>query len=346
MNSFEDYDLSFLGEPVRFAAKAKRGFHSGIIALTESRFLYIRKKKQSEYIELEISRDAVASVALWVNIGRRSLSIEHDGMRSTFLGHRRELEPFVEPLRQGATANQPNRGVEKGVYADHDTKIVAEPILIAAKAAGGWRGGVLVLTENRLVYLRKNKDGTFIDRDTNRSAISEFATKPIGGKASLQFKDRDRSVTYTDIGDELDPFIKPLQASAKANESKREVENHVRPEAEVHNFPSTSTGSATQAKPKPQREPKHRKQESKTTRISKQYERGKRLEAIGGGGCAISIIVILIIAFFIPGLNIVAAIATVVGIIALLVNRFGKSERDEAAKDATVASLLNSDDES
>ena len=38
MNTFEDYDLSFLGEQVHAAATVQSGFRGGVIALTETRF--------------------------------------------------------------------------------------------------------------------------------------------------------------------------------------------------------------------------------------------------------------------------------------------------------------------
>ena len=223
-------------------------------------------------------------------------------------------------------------------YADHDTTIVGEDVLLIAKISAGFGSGVLILTDDRLVCLRKKNGETYIERDTKRSSITELDAKPISGKSTLRFKDSGRYVIYSYNGDDLEPFVEPLMQDSKKNSTVRENREANR----VH--VSSSTGSTEQVKSRTVRESKPKKQQSKTTRISDQYERGKRLQAIGGGGCAISVIVFLIVAYLIPGLNVLAIIATVIGIVALLVYKFGKSEQEDATKDATVASLLNSDD--
>ena len=226
MNTFEDYDLSFLGEQVHAAATVQSGFRGGVIALTETRLVFVPKKKGSEFIELEFSRDAIASATLSRNIGGRQLTIEYDGSWSFFVGHRRELEPFLEPLMQSAAANNEKGPAEAAMYAEHDTTIIDESALLTAKASGGFRSGVIVLTENRLVYLRKKKGVTYIDRDTDRTAISEFETKPFLNNVDIRFIDRRDLVIYTPKDDDLKPFVDPLRASADANEAKRKEELH------------------------------------------------------------------------------------------------------------------------
>ena len=222
MNTFEDYDLNFLGEPVHAGALVQSGFLRGIIVLTETRFVFVRMKKNSEFIELEFPRDAIASATLSRQIGGRQLTIEHDGTRTIFVGDRRQLEPFMEPLMRSTAVNKEKDAAETGTYAGHDTTILGEPVLLAAKASGGWRSGVIVLTKTRLVYLRKKKDETFIDRDTNKSAITDFDSKPMSGKTTLRFNDDGNFVIYTNDGDNLDPFVEELRQSATINQSQRE----------------------------------------------------------------------------------------------------------------------------
>ena len=199
---------------------------------------------------------------------------------------------------------------------DYDLTIIGEQPVGTAEVVTSGISGLLVLTRTRLVFLRVLRGSTIVDREIQRKNVSHLHISGDAEKTALKVTSADLELAFAGTNTDLQNIAAYLKANAAVRDSSR--------------IYSANEG----------------KQEPKTTRISKQYERGKRLEAIGGGGCAISIIVILIIAYFIPGLNIVAAIATVVGIIALLINRFGKSERDEATKDATVASLLNSDDES
>ena len=107
-------------------------------------------------------------------------------------------------------------------------QIVGEPVLLTAKASAGFGSGVIVLTENRLVYLRRKKGETYIDRDTDRATISEFETKPFLNSVDLRFKDRGDPVIYTPKDDDLKPFVDPLRASADANQATVDADREAR----------------------------------------------------------------------------------------------------------------------
>ena len=198
---------------------------------------------------------------------------------------------------------------------DYDLTIVNERPVRTAEAATGGTIGLLVLTRTRLVFLRILRGSTIVDHEIQRNNVSHVHTSGQADETALmEVTSADLEIAFVGTNTDLQDIADYLKANAAVRYGSRVY---------------TANNS---------------KQQSKTTRISNQYERGKRLKSIGGGGCAISVIVILIVAYLIPGLNVLAVIATVIGIIALLVYKFGKSEQEEATKDATVASLLNSDD--
>lgn len=218
-----------VGEKVYVAATVQSGIRRGVIALTETRLVFVRKKQGRKFIDCEFSREAIASATLSINIGGHKLTIEHDGTRTTFVGDRRQLEPFVEPLKQSTSVNMNNELMSEFIeFAEHDITIVGEPVLSAALVSGGWRSGVIVLTENRLVYLRKKNNETFIDRESNRSAITnvEFEFE-LGGKIqTLAFDEDHKRIQYQQFPghDDLEPFLEPLRQSASENEARQTEE--------------------------------------------------------------------------------------------------------------------------
>lgn len=94
----DNYDLSVLDEPVILSAKASTGFGNGMIALTETRLAYLRKKGQETVIDRESHLNAVTDVALKKLLGTWQLSF-NDGKAVVYNQSDEELEPFVEPLR-------------------------------------------------------------------------------------------------------------------------------------------------------------------------------------------------------------------------------------------------------
>ena len=274
MNMFEDYDLTFLGEQVHAATDVKSGFRIGVIALTESRLVFIRKKKGREFIDREFSRDAISSSTLKKHFGSWQLSVGDNRTSSIFVGQLDELEPFVEPLRQSASANKSRRIEEQrladshahpevsdepepeGMYDGHDTTIIGEHLLLIAKASAGFGSGVLVLTEDRLVYVRKKKDKTFVDREFDRSAIVDVTYSKSLGSWTLGFKDGSKLLFYNQNDDDLEPFVAPLRRNAAANETRRieeqrlanshahpEVSDEPGPECKYDGHDTTVTGS-------------------------------------------------------------------------------------------------------
>ena len=190
MNTFDYYDLTFLDQPVQIAANAKLGIRGGVIVLTRTRFVYSRMKRDRGFIDRELMLDAIGSSTLKRHLGTWQLTIEHNRKSLIFVGKRDELEPFVVSLRNSAEANEKRRDEDQhlaetqpvsestdgrgddGLYDAHNTTIVGEPVLLTAKASGGLRNGLIVLTESRLIYLRKKKGETYIDRESNRNAIT------------------------------------------------------------------------------------------------------------------------------------------------------------------------------
>ena len=240
MNTFEDYDLTFLGEPVHVAAKVKSGFRNGVIALTESRLVFIRKKKDREFVDHEHHLHAISTSGLKKFLGTWQLSVDHNGKSEIFVGQQDELEPFVKPLLRSAEAqvgqadavlkenpeaylSTPEKNEVDGraiEYDGHDISIAGEPPLLVAKASAGIRNGVIVLTETRLIYLRKKGSVTFVDRQSDRRSITDVKYTKLLKNRHLEFNDGLKPVIYYERDDDLNPFVELLQISVNADEPK------------------------------------------------------------------------------------------------------------------------------
>ena len=249
MVPFEDYSFNVLGEPVRLKAKVKSGFRGGAIALTTSRLAFVRNKRGVESIDRAFPIDAISSSTLKKHLGTWQLHIEHGGKTEIFVGQSSdELARFVEPLQASADANAARLEAEErvrasaeeqaradrdaGIVDGHDTAVVGEPALLSARASSGFRSGVIVLTDTRLVYLRNKKGETFVDRESDRTEIVNLKYTKSTGTRSLSFDDGSDAVSYVQTAADLEPFVEPLQGSADANAARLEAEERVRASAE------------------------------------------------------------------------------------------------------------------
>ena len=208
----------------------------GMLVLTDTRIVYLQKKQGETFIDCEFSRDAITGLRFTIQIGGRQLSIEHDGEWFVAVGEKHELEPFVEPLRQNAATNvarfknEENGSAKRTVDSidGHETAVVGEPVLLAARATSGWGSGAIILTDTRLVYLRKKKNvGTYIDRETDRTSILNVRYAKSMASWDIRFDDGSDEVIYIQTSDDLEPFVEPLQASAEANASSGIHNGHV-----------------------------------------------------------------------------------------------------------------------
>ena len=238
----EGHDLRIVGEIVALSANVSSGLGSGVLVLTDERLVYLRTKKGETYIDRESNRNAITNVKLEKSMGTRTLNFKDGANAISYTQSDDDLKPFVEPLWKNAQPNArrreegqrrpesrsgpkaSNERDDEGIYDGHDITKVGEPALLVAKASSGWRSGVLVLTETRLVYLRKKKNETIIDRATSRSDVTEFDSEPMNGDTALRFKDDGSYVIYINHGDDFDSFVEPLQASSDANQLMREAE--------------------------------------------------------------------------------------------------------------------------
>ena len=237
---YDGYDLGILGEPVFLAAKASGGFRNGVIALTETRFVYLRKDKNGTFVDRESQLSAVTEVVFKKFLGTQQLIFVDAGESLTYYQHGDDLEPFLEPLVNSAgkdpaiqeetlednPVGAPRVAIsdDKSEYCGINLGILDEPVAIAANVSSGFSSGVIALTDTKLVYLRKKRDESYIDRETMLDAVTDVTLKP-GQIAQLHFKDEGKLVIYNGDSDDLEPFVEPLQAT---NDAKRQAERDER----------------------------------------------------------------------------------------------------------------------
>ena len=107
-------------------------------------------------------------------------------------------------------------------HEGYDLAILGEPIIRTANVSSGLRSGMIALTQTRLVYLRKEGNETFVDRESQLNAVTGVTFKKALGTWQLTFNDGKR-VAYDQQNDELEPFVEPLRAAIDAKrESDRE----------------------------------------------------------------------------------------------------------------------------
>ena len=193
----------------------KDGFRTGVIALTETRLVYLRKKKSETFVDRATDRNAITDFTYKRSWGHWWLEFKDGSDSVTYLENGDDFQPFVEPLLESAAENELE---DEGVYDGHDTTILGEQALLVAKASGGFPSGVLALTDTRLVYLRKTRDNTFIDREHPRTAVTDVTYKKSLGSWQLGFKDRNEPIFYNQNADDLEPFVEPLTQSAPTHE--------------------------------------------------------------------------------------------------------------------------------
>ena len=250
MDPWADYRFDVLGEPAQLVAKVAHRLRAGVLVLTDTRIVYLRKKKGETFIDCEFSRDAITGSAFTIQIGGRQLSIEHSRERFIVVGDRSELEPFLAPLRQNAEANAARLEAEKRARFEVEEKAqakqrrakidatVGEPILHVATVSSDSKIGVLALTDTRLVYLRKKKEEIFVDREFARTAIVKVTYTVSKGVWSLRFNDGSERQLSIEHGrerfivvgyrSELEPFLAPLRQNAEANAARLEAEKRAR----------------------------------------------------------------------------------------------------------------------
>ena len=110
-------------------------------------------------------------------------------------------------------------------YEGYDFGELGEAVSMAAKVSGGFRSGVIALTEDRLVYLRKSKKGTFIDRESRLNAVTKVTLKKFLGTRQLSFNDAGQSVVYTEQGDPLDAIFEALKRAVSEDQNESEIES-------------------------------------------------------------------------------------------------------------------------
>ena len=106
-------------------------------------------------------------------------------------------------------------------YEGHDLGVIGGHVLLAAKASRSRHNGIIVLTEARIVYLRKAKNNTFIDRDHARNAITDVTYRRSMGTWRLEFRDRSEIICYEQVAESLEPFVEPLARWAEINIAER-----------------------------------------------------------------------------------------------------------------------------
>ncbi len=162
ISEYDGYDLRIVGEPVFVAANASTGFRSGVIALTETRLVYLRKKGKNTVVDRESYLNAVTDVKFKKNLGTWQLTF-NDGKAAVYNQKDDELEPFVEPLRASNDAKR---------EADREARLSG----VICSASG--RNGQVHLFEDRVLITRQGFVSaiTFGFRGDKEILISEITS--------------------------------------------------------------------------------------------------------------------------------------------------------------------------
>ena len=212
LNTFEDCDLTFLGEPVQVAAKVKDGFRTGVIALTETSLVFLRKNKGETIIHRATDRNTITDLTYKRSWGQWRLEFRDGSKFVSYLENGDDFESFVAPLAQNAEHNASH------MIDGYDLRVVGERPLLVAKLIDA--SGILVLTDDHLVYLRKNGK-TYVDRESHLSMITDVKYSKSLGDWWLEFNDGPKTVSYYIKSDDIEAFVEPLRRSAEENRVNR-----------------------------------------------------------------------------------------------------------------------------
>ena len=118
LTEFAGYDLTIIGEPILMASRVSAGWRrdailrNGIVALTETRLVFLRRNKDTTEMR-ETDRGDITDVTIRSMVGTWQLTFKDGNRTRTFISRDDAIEAFVEPLRENAAVNENEREQEE-----------------------------------------------------------------------------------------------------------------------------------------------------------------------------------------------------------------------------------------
>ena len=228
---YHRHDLTILKEPIKLVARVRRGIRSGVLALTPTRLVYLRKSFKKTLVDSEHYLGTVTNVGYQKSLGSWQLTFLVDGRLTIYKQKQDDLQVFVEPIR----ASIAERISSQGEYGGYDLSGLAEPVKLMAMIIFprliGSNDRLLIMTRTRLVSLVKVDGITRIDKKYPRNSISQLTYKKSFGLWTLAFIYLGKKVVFNQINDNLEPFFQSLQQDSLENntaEKKPGVEHKQR----------------------------------------------------------------------------------------------------------------------
>lgn len=156
LTEFAGYDLTIISEPVLLASSVSVGWRrdaivrSGVIALTETRLVFLRRNKDTTEIR-ETNRGDITDVTLRRLVGTWQLTFKDGNRTRLFISRDDAIEAFGEPLSENAAANEVERELQD---AEREMEKLAQFQVPGSKASAIGINGQVHLFEDRIVISR------------------------------------------------------------------------------------------------------------------------------------------------------------------------------------------------
>ena len=222
---YEGYDLSITaGRNLEFA-RASTWRNNGVLALTAEQLYYIRERGNS-YVENAIPRNQITGVTFDPKSRSQELTFsvkgnsrvfypdEDDDLMPIALGLCADLQQNIERTRTKRT----DRTKITSPFNGYDLSVISGNIQHVAPARVTLNSGLLVLTNDHLIFLRQRRGKSEIYKFIPRIHITGVNFDPVKDRGDLQIRvNQDDQGLTSENGEDLSQFALGLSVSLESN---------------------------------------------------------------------------------------------------------------------------------
>lgn len=156
LTEFAGYDLTIIGEPVLLASSVSVGWRrdaivrSGVIALTKTRLVFLRKNNDTTVMR-ETDRGDITDVTIRRLVGTWQLTFKDGDRTRYFISRDDAIEAFEKPLNENAAANEAERELQD---AEREMEKLGQFQVPGSIASATGINGQVHLFEDRIVISR------------------------------------------------------------------------------------------------------------------------------------------------------------------------------------------------